>query len=224
MRKLVGNHTDWRSVDYKPAIPELLPHSLVPLLSPGQTALDIGCNNGRVGLFLAKCGIKTLGIDLNHDAIDTARAYAERGGVSGKACFRVADIIEEPLSGGFDAVLMIRVLTCFPDLDTWRLLLHRAHESLTERGLIYIRDFVLDEGNPMYQPRYEAGARLGWRWGNFLVSDAAGRSLFVAHHHTQEELNEILAPYGKIDLSYHSSLSMNGNACRMFEFVGRKPK
>ena len=222
MRAVAGSYADWRSIDYRPALAELLPESLLPHLLPGQTALDIGCSNGWACLFLAEHGINAVGIDINPDAVASAHEQAARRDLSVKARFRVMDIVEERPSESFDAVLMIRLLTCFPDRDTWRLLLRRAHDRLAERGLIYIRDFMLDEASPIYRARYEVGVRMGWRWGNFAVSDAAGQPLFVAHHHTPDELSEIIAPYTRIDLNYHRSLSMNGNECRMFEFIGRR--
>ena len=46
--------------------------------------------------------------------------------------------------------------------------------------------------------------------------------LFIAHHHSREELDEIMSPYEKVFLNIHDSLSLNGNACRMFEFLGER--
>jgi hypothetical protein len=36
-----------------------------------------------------------------------------------------------------------------------------------------------------------------------------------------EEITEITYPYQKVFLNFHDSVSLNGNACRMFEFLGK---
>jgi hypothetical protein len=46
--------------------------------------------------------------------------------------------------------------------------------------------------------------------------------LFIAHHHSMEEIAEIASPYKKLFLNFHDSVSLNGNACRMFEFLGKR--
>lgn len=217
-----GEYTDWYSIDYRPAIAELLPHTLISCLSAGKSALDIGCNTGGVSLFLAKNGLKVLGVDINTEAIRTANERAEAEGLCSNAHFVVSDITGVEDLGEFDVVLMVRLLTCFPSFHSWRLLLRRAYSFIKEGGILYVNDFKLAEGSEIYQQRYEAGIRLGWRKGNFAVNDKAGHLLFVAHHHTDEEINEITSPYTKLELNFHKSLSMNGNECEMFEFIGRK--
>jgi SAM-dependent methyltransferase len=222
MRKAIGQYTDWQVIDYRPAIAQVLPYALLPYLSDSQTALEIGCNAGSVSLFLARHGLNVIGVDINPAAISTARAQADKEGSRERARFLVADITKSQDLGSFDVVLMIRVLTCFPSPDSWRRLLRYAFTSLVDGGLIYINDFVLDENSTIYRDRYEAGARLGWRFGNFAVNDAEGNLLFVAHHHSAEELNELTSPYQQQELQFYKSLSMNGNQCKMFEFIGRK--
>jgi hypothetical protein len=73
-----------------------------------------------------------------------------------------------------------------------------------------------------YRVRYEAGGRLGWRTGNFQVNDSQGNRLFIAHHHSLDEVASITASYESLSYRSHESLSMNGNVCRMFEFLGRR--
>ncbi len=224
MTSTEGEYTDWRHVDYQPAISELLPHALVPFVVPGQTALEIGCGRGAVCFFLARHGLHALGIDINADAIAAARQQALSDGPGSSVRFEVADIIEEQDLGTFDFVLMIRVLTCFPEVATWQALLHRAHQCVKPGGMMYIHDFSLAPENENYRWRYQTGRDLGWRTGNFGVNDATGRRLFIAHHHSREEVEEIVAPYQIVSLQSHQSLSMNGNVCSMFEFVGTKKR
>jgi SAM-dependent methyltransferase len=222
MREGVGEYSDWRFIDYEPAIAELFPHNLLPYLSQGQTALDIGCNTGGVSLFLAKQGCNVLGINLNPSAIQTANERAKSAGLSSQVHFLSADILKTSDLGEFDVVLMIRLLTCFSSLVSWRQLLQQAHSLVKERGVVYIHDFKIAEGSSPYRSRYASGARLGLRSGNFPVNDSAGGLLFIAHHHSTEDIEEIAAPYYTIELNFHKSLSMNGHECDMFEFIGRK--
>jgi ubiquinone/menaquinone biosynthesis C-methylase UbiE len=222
MREAVGEYTDWRSVSYNPAIAELLPRSLLPYLSPGQTVLDIGCNTGGVSLFLASHGLTVSGIDLNEAAIHTANKRAEAAGLGSHVHFKSVDVLQAPCRENFDAVLLIRFLTCFPSLHNWRSLLKQTNSFLKRGGIIYIHDFKISEESRQYGDRYAAGARLGWRTGNFAVNDKAGNLLFIAHHHSADEINEMTSPYLKLELNFHTSLSMNGNECEMFEFIGRK--
>ncbi|HEX8163564.1 MAG TPA: class I SAM-dependent methyltransferase [Pyrinomonadaceae bacterium] len=222
MRETVGDYPDWRSINYKPAIAELLPAALLPYLSSGQTALDVGCNTGSVALFLAKHGLSVLGVDINPESIRTANERAEETGLRARVRFIATDVTAEQNLGAFDAVLMIRLLTCFPSLHSWRSLLRRAGSLLKDEGIIYINDFKIAENSEVYRERYAAGARLGWRTGNFAVNDKAGRLLFIAHHHSEQDLEEITSPYSQLELNFRKSLSMNGNECEMFEFIGRR--
>ncbi len=222
MRQSIGEYADWRFIDYKPEIAEINPHSLLTYLTKGQTVLDIGCNSGSTTLFLARQGLNVLGVDINPDAIDVARTQAAHLQVSSRVRFMTADITEPQELGLFDAVLLIRLLTCFPSVSDWRTLLDRTYSFIKPGGLIYINDFMIAQQSEQYLKRYEIAAKLGERAGNFVVNDSSGRLLFIAHHHSTEELKEIVEPYVELKLRFYNSLSMNGNRCDMFEFIGQK--
>lgn len=222
MRQPVGQYSDWRFIVYKPEIAEIAPHNLLPFISEGQTALDIGCNSGGTALFLAREGLKVLGVDINPDAIAIARTQAARAHLSSRASFMTADITEQQRLGVFDVILMIRLLTCFPSVSDWRTLLDRAHSFIKPGGLIYINDFMITQQSKQYRKRYEAAAKSGWRPGNFAVNDSTGKLFFIAHHHSTDELQEIIRPYVELRLRFYHSLSMSGNKCDMFEFIGQK--
>jgi len=219
-----GEYQDWAGIDYQPAIAEFSPLVVPEHLPVGSRALDVGCNKGGVSLFLAQHGLNVLGIDINPAAIEEAKLRATRTVIQGSVDFRVADILVDPPPGPFDIVLLVRVLTCFPEVAAWETLLKRAEALIRPQGYIYIHDFVLSPQSENYRSRYEAGARLGWRCGNFSVKTSTGELLFIAHHHSEEEVSAIVAPYQRVHFSIHESLSMNGNACRMFKFLGRRPE
>jgi len=223
MRTKIRKTKDWARIDYHPAIAELVPLRVLEHLRPGSMALDVGTNQGGNALFLAGHGFKVLGIDINRAAIETAKMRAQEAKLTELADFRVADVLEDPLMGQFDLVLLIRVLTCFPEYSDWQALLGRVKMLVKPLGYLYAHDFLYSPENEAYRARYEAGARRGWRTGNFQVNDAMGKFLFIAHHHSAEEVASITAEYESLHFSSHESLSMNGNMCQMFEFLGRKP-
>lgn len=210
----------WRHIDYKPAISELPPDALGPFLAKDQTVLEIGCGRGSVCLGLARRGLNVTGIDINEDSIEAARQKAIAEGLVAR--FEMADVLANSAGGVYDLVLMIRVLTCFPEITSWEALLRGAYGRIRPGGMIWIHDFLMSPDNENYRQRYAQAADLGWRKGNFSVDDGMGRTLFIAHHHPEEELDTIAAPYRVLTLDFHESLSMNGNTCSMFRFLGRK--
>ena len=217
------DYTVWESIDYQPAIADLLPSRLLPVLSPSSALLDVGCNTGAVALFLATNGHSYAGIDINPAAIATAKDRVGRHRLATTARFEVADFLDFGSSDRFHAILMTRFLTCVPRIEHWRANLDKAFALLRPGGLLYVHDFVLDAGSSVYGPRYAQGKASGWRDGNFPVHDAHGALLFIAHHHSPSDFAALAAPYETLVLEQHDSLSMNGNPCRMFEFIGRKP-
>ena len=222
MNTEVSKQKDWIRIDYQPAIPDHSPLPVLQHVPPGSTVLDIGCNKGNNAIYLAEHGFRVLGIDINRAAIEVARMRAQELKAPGSAQFRVADILEEPVTEHFDVVLLIRVLTCFAECLEWDALLRRATQVLKPRGYIYIHDFLASPDIEAYRIRYEAGSRLGWRTGNFQVNDAQGNRLFIAHHHSPAEVALIRAEFETLSYRSHESLSMNGNVCRMFEFLGQR--
>lgn len=218
----LSEQTDWSRIDYRPVIPDLIPAPVPQHVPHDSTVLDIGCNQGGNAIFLAGHGFRVLGIDINAAAIEVAQMRARELRAPGSAQFRVADILEEPVTSQFDVVLLIRVLTCFSELSEWDAVLRRASQLLKSPGYLYIHDFLTSPNIEAYRRRYEAGATLGWRAGNFQVNDARGNRLFVAHHHLPEEVDSIRARFETLSYRSHESLSMNGNACRMFEFLGQR--
>jgi len=221
MMPLAADYGAWRHIDYKPAIDNLPPDALGSFLAKDQTALEIGCGRGPVCLLLARRGLNVTGIDINEGSIEAARQQSLADGLTVR--FEAADFLTDFSAEVFDLVLMIRVLTCFPESSSWEALLRGAYDRIKPGGLIWIHDFLMSPDNGNYRQRYAQGASLGWRTGNFRVNDEVGQTRFIAHHHSREELDTIAAPYQILMMDFHESLSMNGNACSMFRFLGRKP-
>lgn len=219
-----GCYLDWAFLDYQPVMKEISLENLHPFLTGVKTALDIGCNKGYTCISLAQRDINVIGISLNSAEIDKAQHNARITGVRENTLFLVGDVLTEEVLETYDLVLMTRLLTCFPDPGNWRRMLKRAFELVKPGGLVYIYDFLYYESNPVYIKRYRDGQEKGWPKGNFEVKDPQGKYLFIAHHHSLQELETIIQPYKKLKLSKRISLSMHGNKAKIFEFIGRKAK
>jgi 2-polyprenyl-3-methyl-5-hydroxy-6-metoxy-1,4-benzoquinol methylase len=87
---------------------------LLPYLKPPLTVLDVGCGNGRFGVFLAQ----KLGTDLVYRGMDSSPTLLERARValSGlEAHLELRDVIENPPDGGeYDLVALFGVLHHVP--------------------------------------------------------------------------------------------------------------
>lgn len=162
-----------------------------------------------------------MGIDINSEAVSHAREEAKKLS-NVNMSFIEGDFLHQPDLGTFDLVLMILVLTCFSRAEDWHALLKRGFDCVGTDGLMYIYDFMMAPEYVSYRERYRDGGRRGWRPGNFVVPAKGGGTLFVAHHHTIEEITEMAEPYEEIFLNFHDSISLNGNICRMFEFLGKR--
>jgi SAM-dependent methyltransferase len=222
VRRFEASYDVWRRITYQPAIDHHLPEELLPRLPERASVLDIGCHDGAVCMFLAAEGFTADGVDINANAIQRAVAAAMARGLDGRTNFSVADAVEQPLAPR-DAVTLIRVLTCVPDEEDWHRMLRHAWSAVRPGGLLYVHEFLRMEDSPVYSQRYKDGLAKGWRVGNFLAVDRNGDDIFIAHHHDHREL-ELIADAGEtLVMRQHSSVSMNGNPCRMFIYVGRKP-
>jgi SAM-dependent methyltransferase len=222
---MVDQETDyrrWKKIDYHPTIASFLPESLLPLLARKSSVLEIGCGEGTVCRYLASAGLTVTGIDINASAIEAARNASITESISSRIHYRAADILDIDDIEQFDAVLLIRVLTCFPDERDWRRLLDRANAALREGGLLYIHDFAYDPDNVSYARRYEEGVTQGWRRGSFAVRPQGNDLAFVAFHHDDIAIAEISSSYESLRLNFHNGESMTGNRVRMVEFIGKK--
>lgn len=216
-----GSYRDWLAIDYRPAVASHPPDALLAELPSRATVLEIGCNEGIVSCEVARRrpDVTVRGIDINAAAIAAACTRAAAEGL-GNVDFAIHDAIAT--RGSYDAVAAIRVLTCFPGAEEWNALLHAVLRLVRPGGLFYAVDYLFDETNPAYAERYRAGVRAGWRRGSFRVSAASGEPLFVAHHHTEEEIACLSRMFTNVRIRRFPSLSMNGNRAAMFEFLGTR--
>jgi ubiquinone/menaquinone biosynthesis C-methylase UbiE len=214
-------YRDWTDLAYRPAVAAHYPDRLIGELPRNARVLEVGCNEGIVSCHVAeRCtGATVHGIDLNPSAIEMARQRAA-GQQLANVTFGVADVTA--FDGDYDAVIASRVLTCFPHAEEWDALLGAIVRLLLPGGRVWIVDYRFDPGNPAYAARYEAGEREGFRRGSFRVATPANRPLFIAHHHTEEEIACLVRRFTNVHFRRFESLSMNGNRAAMFEMLGTR--
>ena len=85
----------------------------------GASVLEIGGGVGAVQLELLKAGAaRTTNLELSPEYEEAAGELARELGVEGRVERRLGDVVQEPdLAGGADAVVMHRVVCCYPDYD-----------------------------------------------------------------------------------------------------------
>ncbi len=213
----------WKDITYKPAIPKPDVKRLLDYVDVGMKVCEVGCNTGAVSCELAQKGLIVHGVDLNPEAIAIAVQTAKTKRLEDAVSFEAMDLLQGDCKTTFDVVVACRVLTCFPNQNQWDELRQRIFDLIRPGGLVYINDFAVAKNSDVYANRYRAGIASGLRKGSFVVPDTDGSFLFVAHHHSDEDIRVIGSNYKVESLEFSESLSMNGNACRIFELIGRKP-
>jgi SAM-dependent methyltransferase len=213
----------WRSINYRPTVQSYPPTRLVPLLEDRGPCrvLEIGCGGGEVCVRLALAGHRVFGLDINRASIRAAQHHAAAANAASRARFIIGDALQLLPFARFDVIVLVRVLTCFPAPAEWQRLLDGVRRSLAPRGIVYIHDFAFDASNDAYRQRYAEASSRGWRTGNFVVPAPDGLPLFIAHHHTPDDLSELSIPYETVLLKHHEGESMRGHVCTMFEFIGQ---
>lgn len=136
----------------------------------GLTVMDVGGGVGAIEIELLKAGAaRAEDVELSPSYETEARGLAREAGVEERFEYRVADIAEERLEGA-DAVVMHRVVCCYPD-----------GELLSRRGAQHARRFLL-----LTFPREVPWVRAGFALFNFALW--ALRLEFRAYVHPVEQI------------------------------------
>ena len=120
----------------------------LPFLAPGMRLLDIGCGPGTITAALAEIVGTAIGVDINPNAIASARQLAAHAGPT-KLCFVEADMTALPFEdGAFDAVFFHAVLY-HQSRAKLATTLAEARRVLRPGGLLGTRDADVD-GNILH--------------------------------------------------------------------------
>lgn len=112
--------------------------------SPYRTVADIGCAEGFLltRLLRRHPHLRGTGFDLSAVAPAFQQRLAESG-LTDRLAFRAGDFFTEPLPQA-DVLIFDHILSNW-DLPTCRTLLRKAHEALTDGGLVVIYETLLDD-------------------------------------------------------------------------------
>ncbi len=85
----------------------------------GASVLEIGGGIGAIQLELLQAGaVQTTNVELSPSYEDVAGELAQEQGVADRVERRLGDLVAQPdLAGAADAVVMHRVVCCYPDYD-----------------------------------------------------------------------------------------------------------
>lgn len=135
-----------------------------------NTVLEIGGGVGAIEIELLKAGAaRATNAELSPSYEHEAKSLAEEAGAADRFDYRVANIVEEDLEHA-DAVVMHRVVCCYPD-----------GEELVRRGAEHANHHLL-----LTFPREAPWVRTGFRAFNFAMW--AMRFPFRAYVHPAERL------------------------------------
>ena len=197
-------------------------------LEPGAGILDFGCGYGRICAELADAGFTNVtGVDSAPGMIRRARSlnpgirFELLESASGATTDRPGRASGDGFGlrvtpAGFDAVLLVAVLTCIPDDDAQQALIASLTDLLRPGGLLCVSDFVL-QNDDRNLDRYERFAGEFGAYGVFRLDEGA-----VVRHHTPEYLARLLSSFDTIEQSFPEVVTMNGHRATSFHWVGRK--
>jgi SAM-dependent methyltransferase len=125
--------------------------ALSPVLgnSAGQSILDLTCGWGTQAVVLASLGWQVTGLDLTPSLLDTARARAEKSGITLRLEQHDARTpIPDSLVAKFDVSISCMALDNILEEDGFTQAIANLYHALKPGGLCYVRlrnlDFILD--------------------------------------------------------------------------------
>ena len=174
--------------------------------------LDYGCGYGRTLNDLASLGFtNAVGVD-----------FAPRMVARGRREFPALDLRHAPglplaeADAGFDAVLLLAVLTCIPDDREQEALLGEVRRLLRPGGMLYVSDMPL-QPDARNRARYaKAEPRFG-TYGVFETEDGA-----VVRHHTDARLDALLDGFERVAARDVQLSTMNGHPARAVQILARR--
>jgi len=174
--------------------------------------LDCGCGYGRTCAQLRSLEYRSvIGLDISREMIER-----------GRSLYPDADL--QHMTGGalpfpanaFDTVLLFAVLTCIPT-DKWqKALISEVCRVLRPDGFLYISDHPIQD-DARNQKRYAQFKPEFGTFGVFRLAEGV-----VVRHHTNEWIDQLLRPFSEVHFCTIEASTMNGNRCKIIQYVGRK--
>jgi len=150
--------------------------TLLSLLSPGMSVLDVGCGPGTLTMEIARRvdPAPVVGMDINLDMLRAAEAVSPPGEIP-NLVFYAGDIRESTWDAEFTLAAATRMLQWLPDPDA---AVAKMAQAVVPGGLVVLRDYdhtkAVWSSEPPEWTRFYA-AFLGWRTAGRLDNAIAER-------------------------------------------------
>lgn len=177
-----------------------------------SAVLDFGCGYGRILTQLRDRGYKNLyGADFSENMISRARKNLE------KVELRTVPGTAIPFPDGtFQAVILIALLTCFPEDQRLFELIREVHRVIKPGGIVYVGDFLINRDERNLRRYREAAGKTGV-YGVFELAEGA-----VVRHFSEEFIETLLEDFERRFYIEETYTTMNGNHSRGFTYIGLK--
>lgn len=170
---------------------------LLPLLTPPLSVLDVGCGNGRFGVFLAR----RFAGQIHYHGMDSNPALLERAHVSLAsidARLEERDILEQPPDAGvYDLVALFGVLHHIPGSERRLELMRVLANRLTAGGLLAFSCWRFYEFERFRQRIVPFPEDLNVEPGDYLLDWRRGvNAVRYCHYVDDAELEQLIAASG----------------------------
>lgn len=112
--------------------------TMLQLIEPGMTTLELGCGSGWLTLAMAQRGANATGLDISEKSLAIARDYAGSQSLAGAVHYEVADLNALDLpTNHYDVVVTKGTLHHLVEM---RHVIATVHQALKPSGLFWISD------------------------------------------------------------------------------------
>lgn len=154
----------------------------------GMSALDLGCGEGRYGLYLAEKGCHVIGVDRSGVGLEKLKKMASEKNLRVETL--KVDISEFDFEGAsFDVIVAATVLDHLENAPRRRAI-KGIKSALKPEGILYANVFTVAD------PGYKLKKGHTGNASTFNVSDTASG---IAHYFAREELKSIFADFSIIN-------------------------
>lgn len=168
-----------------------------PMLTPGDSVLEVGCAWGRIVFECLKRNFKVVGIDINKNEIDLLKEkLTEQNVPENLARVMQSDILSTDFkSNQFQGAILLGVLSAMPKNDRGNCL-KEVGRVLKPGGLVYIGEFELNTKIPAYLERYEKDFKVTGEYGTLSIKDDEGQEMYRSHNFSVGEITDLITENG----------------------------
>lgn len=185
-------------------------------IEDNASVLDYGCGYGRLYPIVTKKRSK-LGY-IGYDPASKMIKEAKKRNPNIEFHSKLSTLKKSIPAGGFDAVLLVSVLTAVPDNKDQRDLINQICSLVKPNGVLLVNDFVVNRDQRNIDRYSEARKKYNHPYGVFELENG-----LLLRHHTEIHLMTLLEDCFDI-VSYENGVfkTMNGNFSNAAKIVARK--